>query len=112
MLSRTVARFGTIRANAYTAFMTKYGHKFPTSKYSGAMARGKAMGAAYRKLSSAEKSKLKASVKGKVYRFSARKFPKGTRKPTKWNKFVSKNWNKVRGNTGKRFQAIAALWRK
>ena len=93
--------------SGFAAFLkSTKGGNFPSGPGS-FRARSKAVAAAWRKLSTAEKAKFtKAGAKLRVV-----KRKKVARKPNAYAKWVKKNFNTVRGSAPQRIAALAKKWK-
>ena len=100
-------RLAARKLNGFAMFLKATKGQFPTGKgRAGFRARGRAVGAAWRKLSTQAKNKYAAA--GAKVRVVKKK--KAARKPNAYNKFVKKNFKTVRGTPAQRLKALAKKW--
>jgi hypothetical protein len=94
------------KLNGYGMFMKATKNQFPVGK-GGIRARGRAVGAAWRKLSPAEKKKYAAA--GAKVRVVKKK--KVARKAGPFAKFVKQQLKGTKGNAAQRIRAVAKKWK-
>jgi hypothetical protein len=113
MFARSTLRRFAVTAPRFARTLTSFGaflqatkNQFPVGK-GGIRARGRAVGAAWRKLSPAEKKKY--AVAGSKIRVVKKK--KVARKATGFAKFVKKNMKGTKGSAAQRMRALAKKWK-